>query len=758
MGKQRETFLTRRVLLSLCTAGMLALSLPQAASAADASHSNETITEQVFNDTPGEAAKITVDNCTMNQQLGANEILNANGGIIEVKGNSTINGQIWSGKGGEVKVIGGMINFDLTEPMVRANAATVSLSGVNSTTGDGKDGDHILAENGGKIVIDKGSNFAADISATGNGSVISVKDSTVGDAYAYGGGSITAENGSFDALIAGQNSSKVVGSGSIKLSGGSVNDYIFATDGGTVETLGSTVNISNAVAFNSGSISIAGTAENAKANVTVRGDESDSDDIQPSTIYAYNKGQVALKNVDLTMTDISATPSTEMDKTFIHAEGAGSSIVLDGVQAAFQHNGSGDEPEIMAERGASIEIKDSNLNGGRSADIAAKGSGSTVKLTNSTVEDLDAYEGGAIVAKDSIVGAIHAGQKSGEKGKFSSGTVDIIGGEITDYVTAGGQGVATITDAKLTGGEIIDAHNGGTLILKGKTTMTLVGSGFGAIDNGVVRIEGGTYGAGSSYGSDGTYDDSKNIDMQLITQTNGKIQLQGGKLYAHDFSKLQDKSLVLSGSGELVTTSGQVFEHGIDGANLDDVNEAKKWAANVTDAGAVYNQKIDFQGGKLGLDDAFYTKAYVDSALQALHAVSGNKSQLDLFGKLVDAGGTVVTEIAVDQVPDGAHLRNVTGTTDGKELVIGTDTTGNAMAINGNIGLKNLDLGSAQNVTINNGQSLALYSGNAKGELVASTGGDATITVGDAGTTGILTLGGDGNAAANQGTLSGTVM
>lgn len=760
MEKQKDQFLTKRVLLSLCTAGVLALSLPNMASAADGDY-------QIWNDTPGTTKSYSDDTVT---QTGETEAVNSGGGIIALT-NYTINGQIWSGNHGEVNITGGTISSEklpsslLNEPLIQANQASISLSGVTVNASNmASDGKHILAENGGKITIES-STVYADIASSGKDSAITVKDSAMFDAYAYGGGTITAEGSDFKALIAGQyivngNSPQVVGSGSIKLTGGSVKDYIFATDGGTVETAGSTVNISNAAAFNGGSISISGTAEDAKAIVTVRGD-GDSDDIQPSTLYAYNKGQIAMKNVNLTMTDITATPSADMDKTFIHAEGAGSKITLENVTATLPSAGS-DEPEIFAEKGGRIELIKADFSSG-SGDVAAKGSGSSVAITDSKVADLEAYEGGAITVKNSTVEAVHAGQH-GDVAEYTAGTIDITGGEITDYVSVGGPGVVTITDTKLTGATrggdhgIVDAHSGGTLVLRGSSEMTLAGSGFGAIESGIVRIEGGTYGAGSSYSSNGTYDATKNVDMQLITQTNGKIQLQGGKLYAHDFSKLQDKSLVLSGSGELVTTSGHVFEHGIDGANLPNVDDAKKWAANATDAGTVYNQKIDFQGGKLGLDDAFYTKAYVDSALQALHAVSDNKSQLDLFGTMIDANGTVVTEIAVDQVPDGAHLRNVTGTTDGKDLVIGTDTSGNAMVISGNIGLKNLDLGSAQNVTINNGQSLALYTGNDKGELVASTGGDATITVGeDSGTAGTLILGGDGNAAANQGSLSGTV-
>ena len=869
MVKQRETFLTRRVLLSLCTAGMLALSMPQVVSADNASHTGETITEQVFNDTPGEAAKITVDNCTLNQQAGANEILNSDGGIIDVT-NSAINGQIWSGKGGAVNVSGGTINFDLSnpKPMVRANAATVLLSGVESTVGNGTDGDHILAENGGKIVIEN-SKFEADISSTGNGSVISVKDSTVDDAYAYGGGSITAENSSFDALIAGQhivngNSSQVVGSGSIKLAGGTVNDYIFVTDGGKVETSGSTVTISNAVAFNGGSISIAGTAENEKASVTVNGDERYSDDIQPSTLYAYNKGQIALKNVDLTMTDISATPSAEMDKTFIHAEGAGSKITLENVKASIHKNNpnsNSDDPEIFAEKGGNIELVNADFSSG-SGDVAAKGSGSIVTITDSSVADLEAYEGGAITVKNSTVEAVHA--------KDEASKIDITGGNVNDYifVTNGGKvetagskvdisnavafdggsisiaGTAENTKASVTvngderysddiqpstlyaynkgqialknvelnmtgisaaapadmdktfihaegagsnivldgvhavfhhktdsdkaeiiaergatieikdsdldgdrGVDVAAKGSGSTLVLKGKTTMALEGSGFTAIDGGNVRIEGGMYGKDSSDGTSAA-------DMQLITRTGGKIYLQGGKLYAHNFTQLQDKSFVLTGDGNLYTTSGMIFENGIDGANVANQDEAKKWAANVVDAGGVYNKKIDFQGGALYLDDAFYTQEYVDSALQSLHAVGSDQTKLDMLGDMIQAGsGEIIKEIPVDQVPDGAQLHNVAGITNDKVLAIGTSTGPNTMVVNKSIGLKNIDLGTAQSVTINNGKGLTLYTGNDKGELIASSK-DITVTVDNGGT---LTLGGAGNTAANQGAISGTV-
>lgn len=230
-----------------------------------------------------------------------------------------------------------------------------------------------------------------------------------------------------------------------------------------------------------------------------------------------------------------------------------------------------------------------------------------------------------------------------------------------------------------------DIHNEGTIDIASGTTI--LDGGISGI-TGIVNVNGGEL-------------------RTNVSRETGTVNVSGGMLVASEIG--QEAKIVLS-SGALKTTSNQVMENGLneDGRNIETGDKL---------------DVVTYKGGTLALTDAKYNLEYAKAVGNKIND-AGQKTIVEMTGTLVDSGtGQKISEVNVSDLPTGSVvLTDVTGKTEGKELVVGSSSSEGKVAVDGSLGVSSLNLGMAGSVTVTGGQSLTLAGNN--GELVQSIGTD----------------------------------
>lgn len=227
--------------------------------------------------------------------------------------------------------------------------------------------------------------------------------------------------------------------------------------------------------------------------------------------------------------------------------------------------------------------------------------------------------------------------------------------------------------------------------------------------------------------------------------------ISGGTLAlkAFNFDKMPDPlstvgSITVKGGGTLETASAQLFKNGLGDGSVTDAGDALK-ADKVT---------VE-EGGTIALNDAVYNLDYASSL--------GNKytnAKYVLLGQLSDtskddlAQQDKVTLDDVAMVGENIVLNEVKITSEDKNVQIGGTLSSNDYAYREeSLAVASFDLGTANQVLIDGGKTLALTGEGAGSELLKTSGTEKVGVTVKANST--LLLG--GTDYAKGGTLTGTV-
>lgn len=217
----------------------------------------------------------------------------------------------------------------------------------------------------------------------------------------------------------------------------------------------------------------------------------------------------------------------------------------------------------------------------------------------------------------------------------------------------------------------------------------------------------------------------------------GSVTVSGGYFNIETVSDVEGTTTLSSGS--LQTSSDQIFTTGLG------------TEGTATDAVGKKDNNVTLMSGTLVLDDEFFNVSYVTSVEEIL----GNSVSLSMLGTLTGYEEDQAVNIS-DLTNSGALYANVTGTTNGDNLVVGTSGSDvDTIYHNGNLGLGTLELKQGTNVTVTGDKSLTLVGNGIDVASTTSLDGALTITVGDDSGAGTLNLGHE--SAANGGTIDGTV-
>ena len=165
----------------------------------------------------------------------------------------------------------------------------------------------------------------------------------------------------------------------------------------------------------------------------------------------------------------------------------------------------------------------------------------------------------------------------------------------------------------------------------------------------------------------------------------------------------------LTVAGTLQTSSGQIFTQAA--------------SETQTSAGALVHSTEQLAvTGTIALNDAAYTLDYAQSVGDVFKQAYAESGRVELLGQLVGQNDSTLTLDEVENIAPEVMLNTVTIASEDKNLQIGgtvpSDLTTTAYRANG-LSVGDLDLGSANIVTVDGGETLSLAGQG--GELIATT-------------------------------------
>ena len=334
-------------------------------------------------------------------------------------------------------------------------------------------------------------------------------------------------------------------------------------------------------------------------------------------------------------------------------------------------------------------------------------------------------------------------------------------------VTMGSDGTVTSLTATATTSDAATAVFVGersSVTLKGKTTLTAAHALKGTGD---VTLSGDLILNGKVTGFTGAFNQTAGLVVlnDATGRFGGTATITGGTF---DVTGLTlDEGTTLDGvtinGGALKGTTAQFFANPLAGATDEEL-------LKVTDAGAFNANDLTLTTGTLQMADAKFTLDYAGSASESFTtALGADNKQLVFTGTLVQApqtlpepgakpegvtddnkidvesagnieGNTVFTEVTLDTTSGEAAKNN---------LVIGSATAGGTSSaetneVNANLGVKDVTLtAESTGVTVNNNRALTLVGGGEADELIKGGTDHLTLTVGSAGSMGVVQLGVD---------------